>query len=62
MEHQMGSLVTQQSLGLFAKGHHGLGIYPAFAQPFWVVSLGKRTVEHMDHWSTFPPFLHNIPN
>jgi hypothetical protein len=24
--------------GLFVKGHHGLGVQPAFAQPFWVVS------------------------
>jgi hypothetical protein len=55
MEHQMGSLV-QGSLEAFCKGSPWSGYLDCICSAILGGLLGKRTVECMERWSTFPPF------
>jgi hypothetical protein len=55
MEHQMGFLV-QGSLGAFCKGLSWSGYLGCICSAILGGLLGKRIVEHMKLWSTFPPF------
>jgi hypothetical protein len=55
MEHQMDFLV-QGSLGAFCKRLPWSGYLPCICSAILDGLLGKRTVEHVELWSTFPPF------
>jgi hypothetical protein len=58
----MGSLVPQGSLGFFfffCKGLLWSGYLACICSAILNGLLGKRTVEHMELWSTFPPFYRN---
>jgi hypothetical protein len=56
MEHQMGSLVPQGSLGAFCKGSPWSGYLACLCSASLGGLLGKGTTEHMELWSTFPLF------
>jgi hypothetical protein len=53
MEHQMGFLV-QGSLGAFCKGLPWSGYQACICLAILGGLLGKRTIEHVELWSTFP--------
>jgi hypothetical protein len=55
MEDQMGFLV-QESLGAFCKGLPWSGYLACICSAILGGPIGKRTVKHMELWSTFPPF------
>jgi hypothetical protein len=55
MEHQMDALV-QGSLGAFCKESTWSGYLACICSTILGGLLGKRTIEHMELWSTFPPF------
>jgi hypothetical protein len=60
-EGELMDFLVQGSLGAFCKGLPGSGCLAYICLAILGDFLGKRTLEYMELWSTFPP-LQNISN